>query len=115
MQRADTIKTNLLPTLESEKIIASQTSLKKPEGVSYASIDYGPLMVCSFQQLAATIALWRISMLVADSADKMDNIMNRLIKDAIPDMLRPYGVDKKVIEMIEDMQRAYKQWLRPSD
>ncbi len=75
--------------------------------------QHKPLMNFGFPQLAATIALWRISMLAADSVDKMEDVVEGLMEHAIPDMLKPYGVDEDVIRMIKGLQKVYHRWSRP--
>lgn len=67
----------------------------------------------SFDQLAASIALWRMSMLVADSVNRMDDLMAVLIDKIIPVMLKPYGVEKDVIEILKDYKATYRRWLYP--
>ena len=67
----------------------------------------------TFQQLASTIALWRISVLVSDGVNRLDALMTVLIDEAIPEMLEPYGVGDKVVEVLENMQEAYHRSLHP--
>ncbi len=67
----------------------------------------------TFEQLAATIALWRISVLVSDSVHRLDTLMTVLLDEVIADMLEPYGVGKKVVEMLKAMQATYHRSLYP--
>lgn len=67
----------------------------------------------TFQQLAATIALWRLSVLVSDSVYRLDTLMTVLLDEVIADMLEPYGVGKKVVEMLKAMQATYHRSLYP--
>ena len=116
LRRTHYINEILRPMLDDKRTQLIQASANTPELniAKFNTLTPAPIMKCSFKQLAATIALWRISMLVADSFEKMDDIINGLKIHAIPDMLRPYGVDKKVIEMIKEMQAEHYKWLKPS-
>lgn len=67
----------------------------------------------SFEQLAATIALWRIGVLVSDGVSKLDYLLTVLLDGVISEMLRPYGVEKKVIELLQAMQDTYHRSLYP--
>jgi hypothetical protein len=67
----------------------------------------------SIAQLAATIALWRISVLVSDGASRIDYLMTALIDGVIAKMLQPYGVEEKVIEILKAMQATYHRSLYP--
>lgn len=67
----------------------------------------------SFEQLAATIALWRIGVLVSDGVSKLDYLMTVLLNGVIYEMLKPYGVEKKVIEILKAMQDTYHRSLYP--
>jgi hypothetical protein len=67
----------------------------------------------SFAQLAATIALWRISVLVSDGVNRIDYLMTALLDGVIAKMLQPYGVEEKVIEILRAMQTTYHRTLYP--
>ena len=67
----------------------------------------------SFAQLAATIALWRISVLVSDGVGRLDYLLTALLDGVIPKMLKPYGVEHKVIEILRAMQTTYHRSLYP--
>ncbi len=67
----------------------------------------------TFDQLASTIALWRLSMIVSDSVNRLDDLMTALIEDSIPNMLEVYGVADPVIKVLEDTRKVYRSWLYP--
>ena len=57
--------------------------------------------------LAALIAMWRLSMLVVDCADEMDYVLSGLMIKAIPDLLEPYGVGEMVVSRLKQKRAAY--------
>ncbi len=67
----------------------------------------------SFSKLAAFISMWRLSMLIIDCLEEMDYVMTGLLKQAIPDMLAPYGIAEEVVGSIRQKQDAYRKWLHP--
>ncbi len=89
-------------TLQAEWKRYLMLRLRNEEGIKF-----------TFQQLAATIALWRISVLVSDSVYRLDILMTVLLDEVIADMLEPYGVGKKVIDMLKVMQATYHRSLYP--
>lgn len=89
-------------TLQAEWKQYLMLHLRNGEGINF-----------TFQQLAATIALWRISVLVSDSVYRLDGLMTVLLDEVVADMLEPYGVGKKVVEMLKGMQATYHRSLYP--
>jgi hypothetical protein len=106
-RRSDFIEQWLEPMLKERDThpVTVRAAVRKP-------IKSGMLQRFGMPELAATIALWRLSMAVADSAEKMEYVIDGLIKNAIPDLLRPYGIEKHVISMIEARRDHYKRWIR---